>query len=97
MGGLTFDLVAFLNILVSGLIGVVTGWCISHVYARASEKQLQIIARAFAQIAEDRGLVEWTRDAGGNITFGRIIHLTLSESVNVADALKVHKVEPTKP
>jgi len=85
MGSLIFDLAAFLNTLVSALIGVATGWTISHLYAKRSEKQLLTISRVFAQIAEDRGMVEWTRDDRGNITFGRVIRLTLTDSVEATD------------
>jgi hypothetical protein len=31
------------------------------------------IARAFAELAQNRGLIEWTRDPQGRITFGKVI------------------------
>jgi hypothetical protein len=86
MGSLVFDLPGFLNILISALIGVVTGIVITHWYARRSERQLHIIARAFARLAQEQGLVTWTENATGEITFGRVITQDFTVSYDVEAA-----------
>jgi len=58
--------------LVTFVLGLLAGWAIQHLYARQSSKEVLTITRAFAEVAEARGLVVWTRDKDGKITFGRI-------------------------
>lgn len=86
MGSLVFDLPGFVNILISALIGVGTGIGISHWYARRSERQLNVIARAFARLAQEQGLVRWTENAKGEITFGRVVTQDLHVSYDIEGA-----------
>lgn len=76
-----------MEIIASVIAGAVLGWGISHYYHRKTERaaaaqsaaasaELQAVFRAFAQLAEERGWVQWTRDANGNITTGRTITAT---------------------
>ena len=59
--------------LVTFVLGLLVGWGIQHWYSRRSSAELQAIFRAFAQLAEERGWVEWQRDKDGSITTGRVI------------------------
>jgi hypothetical protein len=82
--------------IVQGLVwfalGSLTTALIAWIQSRASSKELQTVFRAFAELAEDRGWVEWQRDKKGTITTARVIRLpvhpdtarlTLSEHASV--------------
>lgn len=66
------DLANLINIVVSGLIGLATGWF----FASRGSKELWVIGDAFARIAERQGLVKWQRDEKDRITFGEILEGT---------------------
>ena len=52
--------------------------------------------RTFALIAEQQGLVEWTRDTDGQITFGRVIQAYGTASIGFGHRaeLQSDKAEP---
>ena len=62
---------------------------------QAVQDQLLVIGRAFAQLAEDRQWVEWARDADGKITFGRVIRVAYSDSVDATASLHMQGYPPT--
>jgi hypothetical protein len=55
--------------IASVLVGFLTG----QYFAKRSSGELQTVFRCFAEIAEERGLVEWKRDRHGRITTGRVL------------------------
>lgn len=78
------------------LLGFFLGWLVTHVYSmrasedaerlsQASREELQTIARAFARLAEDQKLVEWTRDSEGRITWSKVIRRVMTDAVSVTD------------
>ena len=44
-------------------------------------RELRAIASAFARVAEARGLVTWTRDSKGRITFGELVQVSVTDDI----------------
>ena len=63
---------AVIGIVVAYFLGLLTSW----LFARHSSRELRAIASAFARVAESRGLVTWTRDSKGRITFGELVPIS---------------------
>jgi hypothetical protein len=59
--------------LILFVLGIAIGWGIAHCYALRASRELRLIGRAFAEIAENAKLVEWKRDRKGRITFYKIL------------------------
>lgn len=70
-------------------LGCALGWVVTRFYALRASRELERISQAFARIAEDQGLVEWTRDTKGRITFGRAIRLSVEAAELVARGAKI--------
>lgn len=64
---------AFFWTVIGAALGSAGSFVITRYFARKSDQQLLQVSQAFAQLAEDRGLIEWTRDKDGRITFGKVV------------------------
>ena len=82
------------------LIGALLGWGVQHLYAARGEKLLRQnheeilrIVRAFADVVERQGLVKWTKDAEGRITFGQIVEISAHDEFKFGASGTMHDAQ----
>ena len=74
---MTPELLALIQNLAFLLVGGGIGYLVAKYFARQASDELDKIAQAFAELAEQYGFVKWTRDANGRITFFRTLRASV--------------------
>jgi hypothetical protein len=89
------DLTTLLEIAIGAFVGTLSGWAITHYYARRSSRELRREAESLRRLTililrglEEADLVEFSRDEEGNFV-GIAFKRRLLDAIGVADEVKV--------